>query len=300
MRVNQFLISALVSLLAVVGMASLTAAGNTPTAEADSFAVPARILPIQTVMNFRDLGGYATTDGRTTKWRTVFRSGNFARLSPKEQMTLSALNLYQVMDLRSAGERERAPSLWYDDTHRPETVLLPIGGSTADWSSSLSRALQTGDFTSMDMHASFMSMYSTVPLSNAAEYAALFANILASDGRPVLIHCTAGKDRTGIAAALLLAALNVPLDTIMQDFMLSNITIDAERTSKMLAIIFSKQSGKEVDPVAIKPLLTVQPEYLETSFAVIENEYGSVDNYLREALGLTTAKRKQLQQLLLD
>jgi protein-tyrosine phosphatase len=99
---------------------------------------------------------------------------------------------------------------------------------------------------------------------------------------------------------LLLTALDVPRDTVMQDFLASNDAVDVERMSTMLARVFSAQSGTPVDARAVRPMLTVEPIYLETAFATIEDRYGTVDRYLAEALGLDAQKRLRLTQLLLD
>ncbi|TDJ45227.1 MAG: tyrosine-protein phosphatase [Gammaproteobacteria bacterium] len=266
----------------------------------DVVAEPTRILDIKSVINFRDIGGYVTVDGRSTAWRKIFRSGDFSRFSPQEQLVVSALGIATVIDLRSDEERARGPSLWYDESDQPEIILLPIGGSAADWFSKLSRQLQVGGFSREEIHATFIEMYAAIPLENMAEYSALFTHILASDAAPILVHCTGGKDRTGIAAALILSALDVPRVTIMQDFMLTNEAIDVGPVAKMLAMILSKNSDHEIDPVAIEPMLIVQPIFLETAFAAIDAEYGSMDNYLQDALGLTAARRAKLKNVLLD
>jgi len=263
-------------------------------------AEPARVLDIQSIINFRDIGGYATVNGRRTKWRKVFRSGDMSRFAAKEQPVISALGINRVIDLRSVEERLRGPSRWYDEANRPEIVLLPIGGGAADWSSSLSRQLQRGGFSRAELQATFVEMYATVPLENTLEYRALFNELLANGDEPVLIHCTGGKDRTGIAAALILAALDVPGAIIMQDYLLTNEAIDVAPTAKMLAMIFSRDADNQIDPVAIEPMLVVEPVYLETAFAAIEAEYGSLDNYFRVALGLTMARRAELRAVLLD
>jgi protein-tyrosine phosphatase len=262
--------------------------------------VPVHLVPIKTVSNFRDLGGYANNEGRVTRSGILYRSGEFSRLSRHEQSLLNGLGISKIVDFRSAEERQRSPSRWHDEATRPDVLLLSIGDSAADWSSALSQQLQQGGFTEAELNNTFIDMYANVPLENSTEYAALFAAILANDGAPLLFHCTAGKDRTGIAAALILSALNVPRETIMQDYMATNATVDIERMAAMLARIFSRQSGVEISEQSIRPMLMVEPIYLETTFIAIESEFGSVDNYLRQALGLSDADRAELQQLLLN
>ena len=259
-----------------------------------------RVLDIGSISNFRDIGGYLNQEGLTTKWQKIFRSGDLSRFSARDQSKVSALGIHTVIDLRSDEERLRAPSRRHDEAQQPTTILLPIGGSAADWSSKLSRQLQSGDFTREEIRATIIDMYGAVPLSNKTEYKSLFTNILASNGQPVLFHCTSGKDRTGIGAALILSALHVPRKTIIKDFLLTNEAINVELMSKTLAKVFSRQSGHAIDPDAIVPLLTVEQVYLETTFTVIDKAYGSMDNYLRDALDLTSAKRTRLKQALLD
>ena len=304
LRIRFEIIVAIALAMGFIAPPAVAASANNPDGAAERPATPAhattRVLAIRGINNLRDIGGYATNDGRTIKWRTLFRSGDMSRMAPQAQPQLSALGIQTVIDFRSDEERARSPSRWYDEAQKPEVFLLPIGGSAADWSSTLSRQLQAGDFTREEIHATFINMYRTVPLENQAEYRALFAHILASGDRPLLFHCTGGKDRTGIGAALVLSALDVPRETIMQDFLLSNDTIDVGLMSKMLAKIFSRESGNEIDPEAMEPMLTVDRVYLDTAFAAIETEYGSVDIYLRDALGLTDTQRVALKQALLD
>jgi len=287
-------------LLLAAGQASLAAVDETQEFNIVTQAVPVHLVPIKTVSNFRDLGGYANNEGRVTRSGILYRSGEFSRLSRHEQRLLNGLGISKIVDFRSAEERQRSPSRWHDEATRPDVLLLSIGDSAADWSSALSQQLQQGGFTEAELNNTFIDMYANVPLENSTEYAALFAAILANDGAPLLFHCTAGKDRTGIAAALILSALNVPRETIMQDYMATNATVDIERMAAMLARIFSRQSGVEISEQSIRPMLIVEPIYLETTFIAIESEFGSVDNYLRQALGLSDADRAELQQLLLN
>ncbi len=258
----------------------------------------ARILDVPGISNFRDIGGYQTTDGQTVKWGHVYRSGELSRVSNVTQAALNTLYLDTIIDFRSDEERDRSPSRWVDDATKPETLLLTIGGNAADWSSKLSRQIQSGAFTAQEIHQTFIETYRAIPQENTDEYAAMFDEILENDG-PVLIHCTAGKDRTGIGAALILSALDVPRDTIMQDFMLTNDAVDLERMLPLLAKIFGRQSGKDINPEAIRPLAAVDAVFLETTFQAIEDSHGDIDTYLNEALGLNDAKRKRLKEILL-
>ncbi len=280
------------------------AADNQPTKAVDAQAhvthPQLRVLNIRSISNFRDLGGYLTKDGHSTKWRKIFRAGDLSRFSAKDQSKVSALGIHTIIDFRSDDERIRAPSRWHDEEHQPTTILLPISGNAADWGAKLGRQLQSGKFTREEIRATIIDMYGTVPLANKAEYQALFTNILTSDGQPVLFHCTSGKDRTGIGAALILSALNVPRKTILQDYLLTNEAVNVELMSKTLAKVFSRQSGHDIAPDAIIPLLTVEQVYLETTFSAIDKAYGSMENYLRDALNLTSAKQAQLKQALLN
>lgn len=282
------------------GQASFAAVDESQGLNTVTQAAPVHLVPITTVSNFRDLGGYANNEGRVTRSGILYRSGEFSRLSRREQPILNGLGISKMVDFRSAEERQRSPSSWHDEATRPDILLLSIGGSAADWSSALSQQLQQGGFTESELNNIFIDMYANVPLENSAEYAALFDVILANDGAPLLFHCTAGKDRTGIAAALILSALNVPRETIMQDFMATNATVDLEHMAAMLARIFSSQSSTDISEQSIRPMLMVEPVYLETTFITIESEFGSVDNYLRQALGLSDADRAELQLLLLN
>jgi protein-tyrosine phosphatase len=256
-------------------------------------------LNLKSINNLRDIGGYTTKDGQTTKWGLIYRSGDLSHLSSEDQNKLNTSGIKTIIDFRSADERTRAPSRWNSQAPQANIILLPIGGSAADWASEISQRLQAGGFTREEMNSTLIAMYRTVPIDNTAEYKALFEQIFVNTNQAILFHCTSGKDRTGIGAALILSALDVPRETIMQDYLLSNTTIDVEKMSRILAESFSKRSGSPIKPGAIVPILAVEASYLNATFTAIDDTYGSMDNYLREAMGLTDIKRAQLKKALL-
>ena len=116
----------------------------------------------------------------------------------------------------------------------------------------------------------------------------------------MLFHCTAGKDRTGIAGALLMKALDISEEQIMEDFLLTNEAVDLQATSERIAEWLSVKAGQKINPDDVLPLVGVEADFLEAAYGVIRKKYGSVDAYLKEAMGLDDARRNMLKDLFLS
>jgi protein-tyrosine phosphatase len=258
-----------------------------------------RVIELEGARNFRDIGGYETADGRTVKWGQVYRSDKLSDLTQADYKVLDDIDLETIVDFRSDAERADAQTKWGNDDD-PDILNLSIGDNAADWSSTLSRQLRSGNFTKDEITATFIDMYRAIPIDAAGQYKIMFERLADGYNRPLLMHCTAGKDRTGVGTALILSALGVPRTTIMDDFLLTNEVADVDRALYFVARGFGERAGHEIDPESLRPLVGVDAAYLETTFETIESEYGSVNAYLTEALGVTPDIRTQLQNALLE
>jgi len=161
-----------------------------------------RSLRLQGAPNFRDIGGYATTDGRHVRWESVFRSNDLSKITPNDAEKIAALKLAAVIDLRTEDERRQSPSIWLspplDVYESPQQSLVPAMQATLK---------EAG--TARGARAAMITFYSSMPDDYKTEYSAMFHRLAAGEV-PLLVHCTAGKDRTGVAIALLLASVGVP------------------------------------------------------------------------------------------
>lgn len=258
-----------------------------------------RVIKLEGAHNFRDIGGYETKDGRAVKWGQIYRSDKLSNLTDNDYTALSERHIQQVIDFRSDGERLTAQTDWRGEDV-PKIQELSIGGNTADWSNRLAEQLGSGDFTGADIRATFLDMYRTIPLDNTEQYRDMFDLLVETTNLPVVIHCTSGKDRTGIGVALILSALGVPRHTIIADFLLTNEVIDLERAAPIVAAQFSRNRDEPLDPEDLKPLLGVELSYIEAYFTTIEEQYGSVDHYLRDGLDVTAEEQAILKAQLLQ
>lgn len=253
-------------------------------------AEPARVLSLEGVRNFRDLGGYATVDGRRIRWRQLFRSASLGSLTPRDHATLDALGLRAVFDLRATDERAKEPVRWSTGPGPrllDHDYLLDL--------SALSGVLPRPDADVAAGRGAFAALYSGLPTRFASAYRALFGALLRGEA-PFAFNCSAGKDRTGVGAALLLAALGVPRATIVEDYLLSN---QHYRPGPEVAAAMSARHGDwllALRPEMLELMLKVDASYLEAAFAAIEREHGSVEGYLAEVLGVDRAARAALRE----
>ncbi len=230
-----------------------------------------RLLPLQGAYNVRDLGGYRTAHGTTVKQGKVFRSGDLNRLTEDDLAQLAAIPIRAYIDFRTADEIAAAPD------RAPSTLRkafdLPIApGSLMD----LAR-MNTGRGGEM------MEQANEVLVRDFQEsYSDFFSILLKDENAPVLFHCSAGKDRTGFAAMLFLAALGVDRDTILQDYMLSE------------EYLRDKYAAKIKKEPYLEAFYTVRPSYLIAALAVIDKEYGGIDNYLTHNLRVDINKLRQM------
>lgn len=250
-----------------------------------------RILARSTGQNFRDMGGYPVMDGRTTRWRTLFRSGVMSRVKDDDHDELHALGIDTICDFRANGERERHPTRWHE---RGTTELWM---RDYDFSSgNLHQMVQKPDVVADDVHAAMTEIYRHMPFEQAPAFAEMFKRLAA--GRvPLVFNCSAGKDRTGIAAALILTVLGASPEVIEGDYMLTNDAIEG-----LSSFLIGDPNYKALIAERIEhaqPLLRAEPEYLATAFSVIESEHGSVEAYLCDHLGVTSADRDAIQGHLL-
>ncbi|MBL4871382.1 MAG: tyrosine-protein phosphatase [Robiginitomaculum sp.] len=253
-----------------------------------------RLLPLKGGLNFRDLGGYAARDGKTLKPGLLFRSGSMGGLTTTDKVYLKNVNVKTVYDLRSDGEREKDPNVWATEDEDIKYWARQYSISNVD----LGKILRGNpkNFPSPEEMQGFMiEFYTTLPTEQKTSFKAIFSE-LTSGSLPLAFNCTAGKDRTGLASALILSALDVPYETIMTDYLLSNtyLSDDVIKRDKTLNAI-STRLPKDL----AKPLLKVIPVYLDAAFDSIKQQYGSVENYLASELGvgpdeLTTLRRRLL------
>ncbi len=253
-----------------------------------------RNLPVTGGHNLRDLGGYHAAGGRRVKWHTLYRSGTIYNLSPDDRAYMRQLGITAICDLRTPQECAHRPMDWHEGLNN----VHYYGGVPLESGARLERLLISGDALKVQMRERMLNIYRRLPFEQADSYRHLF-NRLNAGNVPLLFNCSAGKDRTGVAAALLLSALGVGRETIIEDYLLSNEAIEGlrimmlERDSSFGAI-----SGGEPD--AMLPVLMADTSYLQAAFTEIERQYGDIDTYLHQHLGITPKIRVDLHALLLE
>lgn len=255
-----------------------------------------RQLPLEGSDNFRDLGGYSTRDGRRTRWGRIYRSGQLSELTDADLEYLSDLGIALVCDFRSPQERETEPDRLPTDP-APSVRELEIYTPGVDPSGLRDRIL-SGDLDGLDLGDFLVEANRAFVTEFAPRYRSMFEAILEGGNLPMVVHCTAGKDRAGVAAALILLSVGVPEQTVLQDFLLTN-HYTAQRVEETLLGI-RILSLFRTDPDRVRPLLLVEPRYLEAALESMRARDGSIEGYLEETLGLSSGDRTRLRELLLE
>ena len=238
-------------------------------------------LPIAGMPNFADLGGIATTDGRSVKWGMIYRSGELSELSDADLTYIENLNLKTIVDFRFQEEKNEAPDRIPEGV---DTIPIPVVDGSYDVQT-ITQWLFNGDseaFDTMLIHVN--RVLATEEQDNFKEF---FNHI--EKGETLLFHCTKGKDRAGFAAAMFLSALGVDRETVIDNYLKSNDYL-SEITEQTIQYV----SSKGLDGELLRPILEVKAEYLQTAFDIIDNEYGGIDNYLVNNLGIDVEKLKML------
>jgi protein-tyrosine phosphatase len=282
-------------LLGLLLVITLSAAHADTQPETDSNSH--RALGLEGAPNFRDIGGYVTSDGRHVRWHEVYRSNELSKLTPADADKVAALDVVSVIDLRTEDERQHAPSIWVhapDDIYdSPKTTLAPV-----------MHTILKDAATPEGARAGIINFYSQMPDEYHEEYAAMFHRIAAGK-LPMLVHCTAGKDRTGVAVAVLLRTLGVPRQTVIEDYVLTEKLVPAPAAAAQHAVPVGGASAA-LSPLAALPvesreaLWRSDPAYISAALDSIDREYGSVDVYVERELGVRPAEVQALRAKLLQ
>lgn len=249
--------------------------------------------------NFRDLGGIPTTDGRVLRRGRLFRSDVLSRLTEDDLIRLAELDIRVVCDLRSPKERMKESNRW-PETQSVRTIVPKIesnitGVKPTHWT----RRFLDPEFNASRAYDAMVDSYRRMPQAFAEQLAALFAHLDTPHGGAVLIHCVAGKDRTGFVCAMVLSALGVPPTEIYRDYLLS-----AERfaLTGRVEMVLRDLFGGEIPHQTLEAAAIVggvSTSFLQTAFDEIERNFGSVDRYLETMTGLNAERKCSLRQRLL-
>lgn len=242
-----------------------------------------RLVPMQGALNFRDIGGYKTTDGKEVRWDRVFRSASISKLTDSDLKTMNQKKIHTVIDFRGNAESAAAP-----DRLLPETdyTLSPAGSDSLPDMKKIALLLKEGNFLDK--------MYGAEGIPYFGDrYRPLFVKLLTlNDDEALLYHCTGGRDRTGMATALFLYTLGVPEATIEADFTASNVYLQpmmGQMTAPM-----AKASGLSAEE--INRQMALRPELIRTFFAAIKTRYGSIEHFLQQEMGIGEKERTILRK----
>jgi len=257
-----------------------------------------RHIALEAVENFRDYGDYATASGRRLKKARLYRSASHGRATDADLTAIDALNLAVIVDLRRPGEREKDPP-----RRAPGfagRVIQNDEGEGADddpwWT-----FVKSSDLSAEAFRGYLLEYYRTAPFKprHVDLFARYFQALAAGDG-PVLIHCAAGKDRTGVLAALTHHVTGVHRDDIVADYLLTNNPERMAARAPMVAEVIAQETGRTPTDAAIRAAIGVEAEYLDAAFRAIEASHGGLDRYLEQALGVDAGVREKVQSQLLE
>jgi len=256
-----------------------------------------RIPELQGACNFRDFGGYETIDGRRVRWGRLYRSGVMHRFTEADRAKVAGFGVRLICDLRRPDERASQPnpdfgpgvsSVCWDEIQ--DSALMQSLPEPSAVDGSLARKVM-------------LRHYAGMPTRLAAHVRGMFHALAHGPGSPMILHCTAGKDRTGFSAALLLSALGVPRDAIVEDYLLTNASADLRarlvKDESGFGLAPSTRFIMELQPEAREAVLAADADYLRAAFTAIEVAHGTVDDYLRAVLGVDDATRKSLERTML-
>lgn len=248
-------------------------------------------LDTEGIHNFRDYGGWETDDGRRVKSGLLWRSGQHIGASEADLQAIQALDIKTVVDLRGISERERNPC------KRPQGFDGEVFSYDGETSSSpphmdVDEHTTTAEFARQRM----LGVYTRMPRNDAmiSMFAHYFRLLAERDG-PSLVHCFAGKDRTGVAAMLMLHVLGVSRENQMVEFLRTNDAPTLEVLAAQSVPGIEQRLGRKLDDGAIKALLGVREDYLETFWTVVEEEHGTLDAYIAGSLGVDELLKERLR-----
>jgi protein-tyrosine phosphatase len=260
--------------------------------------VPAPILA--SVPNFREIGGYTGADGRKVRHGRVYRSQLIQKLTDEDLAKLRAINIRYICDLRGEPERKKAPNAWVEE---PMPLLRHLNiGMDVRAGTDVLLGMVTAEPTVNGIRKMMMFTYSMLPGSFERKLGPVLDDMLSGRDFPMLIHCTAGKDRTGFMTAVILLTLGVPLEEVHYDYALTEKYSDMDRMMAASADYLKWVVGDSV-PITdemLRLLCGTSRDYLNAALGVIETEYGSVQGYLERTAGFDAAKRQKLRGLLLE
>ena len=255
-----------------------------------------RILPLEGVLNFRDYGGYATAAGPTIKRGRLYRSAHHSRATDEDLQAMAELGLTVIVDLRRPNERRREPS------RRPpgftgQVIENDIGDVDDDpwWN-----FVRNSDVSEEAFRSYLMDYYRAAPFEprHVDLYRRYFQALGETDGA-VLIHCAAGKDRTGLLAALTHHLMGVSHDDLIADYLLTNEALGFEQRLPMMTQALFENAGRKPSEAAVRVALGVDQAYLLRAIEAIEAAHGDLDGYLQAVLGVDEALSERIRARLL-
>lgn len=255
----------------------------------------ARLHVFDALDNFRDYGDYGTAAGRRLHAGRLLRSAHHARASDADLERLAGFQVGTVVDLRRPSERRNQPS------RRPAGFDAQVIESDHDDGGEAPHItfLRTQDLTEDSGRRFMTETYRQLPFVPAhLDLFTRYFRALGDSNRAVLIHCAAGKDRTGLLAALTHHLMGVGHDDMVEDYLLTNRAVDLEARAPAIARQLYEMSGKTASHGAVVAFIGVEPAFLDAAIASIAERHGSIDDYLAQALGVDTALRDRIGERL--
>lgn len=257
-----------------------------------------RVKGISGLRNFRDIGGLPTQDGRRMKTGVLFRSDEPHRFTPEDILKVQALNLKWICDLRAPSERKSRIIELGGTSAEMNIVNVPFYFEERDLSRSKSFWMLIKSAHSIDLDQMMRDFYRRIAFESTEQIQRIFTMLAEENGLPALIHCTGGKDRTGMISAFIQLLAGVSRKDVVDDYLLSNLLNEQkiEQSVKALRVMSFFRLSRE----RLMPLLEARREYLEGILDEIFQRHSSIEDYLVQACGVQTSALSRLKASLLD